>query len=212
MKGFNTELFLKILTAVLALAGLLYAWLKDLQLKRKTYADKIRDAAGSIIAKLERRKSIVLSLYQELQPIVTDIDMLFVKTKDVVATRDQLWKDINTVFLSIQSKMLDEEIEIAYVNLMGYQPGIMKLYQDTVQLLKGVDHDLLTKALKTTQKIILAQSVDLAEPAFLGNLLRDEMHLELVYFEKQIDLALMEIDDHLLQLIRKTDNAIYAKN
>ena len=81
MESITPDLIIKIITALIALSGLIYAWFKDLQLKRKTYADKIRVSAGEIIAKLERRKSIMLSLYQEIQPLITDADILFADTK-----------------------------------------------------------------------------------------------------------------------------------
>jgi hypothetical protein len=52
-----------VLTVLATIAGLLYAWRKDLQLKRKDSADKNRKAAALIAAKLDRWKALSIRFY-----------------------------------------------------------------------------------------------------------------------------------------------------
>lgn len=207
----SLELFIEITAAVIALSGLVYAWLKDLQLKRKTYADQIRNAAGEVIAKLERRKAIMLSFYQEIQPIITDADILFTETKNTTKTRDFFWKDTIVVFNNIRLRILDEKIEVAYVSLMGYQPSIMPFYQETISQLVAIDDDMRSAALNKTQRIILNQDKDKAQSAVLGNLLRGEIFVQNGEFENRITEAISKIVAHLTALIKKDDHTIYAR-
>jgi len=211
MKDNPSDIVLKAISACIALLAIAYAWYKDLQLKKKTYSDKIRDSAGQIIAKLERRKSIVMSLYQEIQPLITTTDILIVETRDKFKTRDKFWNDINLTYNSIKAKILNEQIEIAYVNLIGYRSEIMTLYQDTIGLLIEIDNDIKETLLMRTQKIIIETKPQYIISAQLGNQLRGEVSIQEKKFDKQINKAVLKMHNYLLDIIHKNDSDIYSK-
>jgi len=207
----TTEFIIKFTSIFVALMGLIYAWHKDLQLKKKSYADKIRNSAGEIIAKLERRKTIMLSFYEEIQPFITDADILLTESKNKIQTRDKFWKDINVVFNSIRLKIVDEKIEIAYVGLIGYDPHIMELYQKKINLLEQIDDEMKSDALLKTQDIISEQKKEGVHSAILGNQLRAEFRSQYQCYERKINSTVTEFNSYLIELIRKKDKDIYVK-
>jgi hypothetical protein len=61
-----------LLTAIsilVSVTALLIAWTKDRTLRKKEYADRIRSAAGTVTARLERRKELFLHLFDTIQPL-----------------------------------------------------------------------------------------------------------------------------------------------
>jgi len=67
------------LAILVGFAGLIYAWHKDRLLRRKEYADQVRRAASLVTAKLERWAELALRLYEELQPLITETDIMLKK-------------------------------------------------------------------------------------------------------------------------------------
>ncbi|HKV42853.1 MAG TPA: hypothetical protein VJX67_26890 [Blastocatellia bacterium] len=159
--------------AISALA-LLYSWSKDRALKKREYADRIRNAAGTVMAKLERRKELSLSFFDAIQPLLTDTDVKLVKEQDVTATRDFLWRELVAALAASGERILKEELEIAYKDLYGYDPGVQELFQRTMRGLKGIDRALYNRVLQETQEQVkmLSTSKGPFVSAVLGNQLR----------------------------------------
>jgi hypothetical protein len=96
MLDWNPEIKLSDLLTIgsvaVAAAALLGAWVKDRRLRKREYADKVRQASARALGALERWKEVSLSLFDQIQPLLTDADAMLVKEQDVVTTRDFLWR------------------------------------------------------------------------------------------------------------------------
>jgi uncharacterized protein (UPF0218 family) len=83
MVRWNPELkigdFLTALSVLVALGGFLYLWVKDRRLRRREYADRIRRAAAETVAGLDRWRQLALSLYDTIQPLITDSDVMVLR-------------------------------------------------------------------------------------------------------------------------------------
>jgi hypothetical protein len=94
---FNPEVSVgDLLTAVAVLVsaiGILTELRKDRLLRRKELSDRVRRSTGIIITKADRWKQLSLRFFDELQPIITDADVLLVKEQDVVTARDFFWRE-----------------------------------------------------------------------------------------------------------------------
>ena len=112
------------LSFALAVAGFLYTWTRDRQLRTKEYADRVRAAAALTLSKIDRCESLFLSLFNVLQPIITEADEALVKEKDLVRCRDLFWKQANSARLLVLNNFKDEEIELAYAPLLSFRIDI----------------------------------------------------------------------------------------
>jgi hypothetical protein len=196
-----------------AFLGLLIASYKDRQLRRKEYADKIRRAAGTIIAKLERWKELSLRFYEDIQPLMMDADIELMKKQDVVGTRDYLWRHLVELRATASQRIVDEEIEIAYADLYGYDSRIHTLYVDSVRRLKKVDADIFGRVLERTQSDVLRleEQPKPFRSAKLGNALRITCTELSAKLEAQLDELVDEFRNQMVKLIEADDKLIVEK-
>lgn len=203
---------LTIFSILITLIALYRSWQKDRQLKRKEYADRIRKSAGLTVAKIERWKAVSLSFFYRIQPIITDADIKFSSQKDAIATRDFLWRELVNARANVLEKITDEQIEIAYADLYGYDPRIQKLFSHTVETLKLIDNSIFDMILDLTQNDVLKLSNWQNSPsAQLGNLLRATV--KIVFFEhnKLMDSVIAPFRDEMTKLIESDDLAVTNK-
>lgn len=199
-----------------ALAGISLAisWSKDKTLKRQEYADQIKKAAGQTIAKLERWSAISDNLFMEIQPTITDADIRLVTTKDVIATRDQLWRSLLEKITSRSRTILEEEIELAYVDLYGYDPGVRGLFQMALQNLRLVNEQISFQLLDRTQDDVRSFVHADNEPihsAALGNRLRATARDLRIRSKKAMDNTIIPFQLELARLIDASDSQIANK-
>jgi len=83
---------LTILSIFVLVIALLIPWSKDQRIRKKDHADKVRNAAGKTLAKLERWEELSLRYYQDVQPLFVEASEKLAKGFHVVAVRDFLWR------------------------------------------------------------------------------------------------------------------------
>jgi hypothetical protein len=200
-------------TIFLSIAGLLISWHKDRQLKKKEYADRIRRAAALTTAKLERWRELALRFFEDIQPILTDADIKLTTEGNIIATRDFLWRNLVAIRAESSRRIVDEQIEIAYVDLYGYDPRVQELYQFSVRKLKEIDHDVSIRVLDFTQADVLKLKDTTGEfkSAELGNSLRLTIGRVALTFEYEINQILSIFRTEMIKIIEARDNDIVNK-
>jgi hypothetical protein len=213
MPQFDQSLSIGTLLTVLATtSGLLYNWRKDQQLKRKEYADKVRRAAGLTIAKLDRWKELAVRLFEDIQPALTESDGMLIKGHDVIATRDYVWKELVAARARSSQRILDEQIEIAYADLYGYDPRIQELFVAVVARLKRVDADCYELLLSQTQADVLSfEGYAEIRSANLGNALRTSAGLVARECHRLMENLIDAFRIEATKLIQASDYEIIAK-
>jgi hypothetical protein len=202
------------LTILVAFAGLIYAWQKDRLWRRKEYADRIRKAASLVTAKLERWVELAVRLYEELQPLITETDVLLAKEQNAIATRDYFWRELTALRVDTSRRILDEQIEIAYADLYGFDDRIRELFLTAVGLLKETDGAVYTKLLEDTQSDVLdfADHKGKVDSADLGNTLRRTC----ARLGKELEVSLREIlnpfREEMIALMKTSDSQLYEKS
>lgn len=167
-----------ILTSVSVLIsalGLLVSWQRMASQRRRTEADKIRSCVGVVIAKLARWKDVSLHIFDVIQTVITEADMLLVATQNIVEVRDYFWKELGQEHAKVMQQIMKEQIEIAYADLEGYDPNIQALFSRAVGQMKETDRYMHLIMLDDTQKGILSLQ-SCSEEFFssqLGNVLRN---------------------------------------
>lgn len=200
---------------LLSVLVLISSWNKDQKLKQKDYADKIRHSASVVVAKIERWKGLSLQFFDEIQPTIVDADMNWVSKKDILNVRDIFWRELVATRTKIFQKIADEEIEIAYTNLYGYDPKIQGLFDDVVRRLRAAENYTHQKTLYQTQIDIISayerKSVKLQRSA-LGNKLRDTCYEIKKERQEMMTQVIKPFVDQLIRLIQENDRNILNKH
>jgi hypothetical protein len=205
-----------ILTAVsiiVSIIALLYAWYKDRLLRKKEYADRIRRATSLVTAKLERWKELALRFFEDIQPLITDTDMMLTKEQNNIAARDHLWRGLVATHAESTRRILDEQIEISYSELYGYDSRIRLLFIGTIQLLKQIEHSTFTKVLYATQANVAKLETVKGQiySAQLGNTLRYSCGNIALELGTAIDDVLNPFRAEIMKLIEASDSDIVNK-
>lgn len=130
---------LTICSVLITAAALLYTWNKDQKLRKQEYADRIRHSAGTAIAKLERRRERAHNFYSDILPLFVDSADMFDKNRRFRDTYNFMYRGIVLAHAVSTSKIIDEQIEIAYVDFYSYDPTIKDLVATAVCQLKSAD-------------------------------------------------------------------------
>jgi hypothetical protein len=204
---------LTVATILLSLVALLSTLYREQQLKRKEYADKIRHAAATIIAKLERWRELELRFYQEIQLVTIDTSLEFLKTKDKFATRDYLWREFVRTHTISSQRFSDEQIEIAYVDLYGYNLVVQELFVKAINQMKTIEEDMYVEVLRLTQNEILElDPVQHVYSAEIGNNLRDACSRVATKHKKLMDAVVAEFRNEMMKIVGETrDSKIVNK-
>ena len=204
---------LTFLSIIISVTALLNVWMKERQIRNKEQADKIRTAAAKTLAKLERLKELSLWYYQDIQPIFVETSEMLTEKFDVIVARDFLWKMLNITRKNTAQRILDEEIEIAYVELYGYYPAIYDKFVSTIEIFKNEEEIAFKDLILTTQKDILSFKDHRGEyeTAMLGNALRESCNINCESFQKKIEKTLKPIHEILVDLISKSDEDILKR-
>lgn len=196
----------------ISMIALLVSWSKDRKIKKKEYADRIRRAAGLVVAKMDRWVDLSLRFFADIQPLITDTDGIIIKEKDATLTRDFFWRGLVSAHASSTLRIVDEQIEIAYVDLYGYDPRIQTFFSSTIHRLRAIDDYIFGKVLTLTQEDILALNnpEDLIS-AQLGNAIRDICQSLNLESKALMEQAVKIFRIEMMKLIEANDTAIFNK-
>ena len=204
---------LTIVSIVVSVMALLISWRRHQELRKKEYADRIRRSAGTVVAKLHRWKDLTLRFYEDIQPLITEADMTQVKAQNFVAVRDFFWHGLGTAHSKSSQRILEEQIEIAYVDLYGYDPRIQVLFNEVLDRLKLIDHSIFTLVLYSTQSDILQLSTEEGPyvSAQLGNKLRDTCYQLREECRHLMDDVIAPFSSEMIKLIEREDQSIFER-
>lgn len=143
-------------TILIAAAGLLAELRRERLLNRRSLADKVRKSAGLIVAKVDRRRRLSQSFFDELQSIITNADIRLVAERDALSVRDFFWRELFLLQASIARRAVDEEIELAYADLYGFDPRIEELFSGLIGRLRKIDAVMFDALVIETQVDIIS--------------------------------------------------------
>lgn len=189
------------------------SWSKDRQIKKKEYADKVRHAASTLIAKIERLAELSYRFFDDIQPLITDTDILVSKEQGITSARDFLWRGLVAKHSDLLSRIVDEQIEMAYVDLYGYDPKVQSLFLTTIEQIKAVDTTIHVAVLSLTQDDVLSLKKLDSPPmsAQLGNKLRNTCFMLSSETQSLMKEAVQIFRVEMLKIITAKDTDIYNK-
>ncbi len=201
------------LSIFISALAFLRAWKKDREMRTKELADRIRNAAATTLAKLERWQELSLWLFQSTQPLFVETSEMLPKEFDVIAARDFLWKKLSEARTEVSSKIIDEQIEIAYVELYGYHPEVYEFFTQTIETLKENQDEAYDKFIQNTQRAVMSYQSRRAgyQTAMMGNDLRTVAYESQDSLKAQTDQTLKPIHEFLVSIIAESDRGVLKR-
>lgn len=200
--------FVTAVSVLIALAGFLYSWNKDRQVRIKEYADRVRSAAAETLARVDRCKSIFEAFYERIQPEITETDAIMVQGNDWVKTRDYFWKACYTVRQDILTVFREENIELAYAPLLGYRQNIYRLFKNSIEAALQASTDSFDQFCEASQSAVMNMEGKKAVSAVLGNRIRSLSVESQLSQSEQMRMALGSLEQFLLETIAMSDKEI----
>jgi hypothetical protein len=202
---------LTISIAFLAFAApLWYSIHKDSKQTQKEKADRIRNAAATMISKLDRWRDISLTLFPKTQPLFVRISSLF-RGDNKEILRDELWKELDVIGAEIMDKIVSENLElINYYDLFGKGPEILDMLESTFKRLKELYEIMLFDYHVQTQDAILNLDFNpnIYNSAILGNQLRMAEENVKSEYKKHINDIIEPAKRSLLSIVLKSDEEL----
>lgn len=208
---------LTIAPILISAAVFIYTLYKDRLLRRKEYADKIRTSAGTIIAKLERWETLSLRFFEDIEPILTKTDINLVKRNDFDKARYDLWMGLEKARSISSQRIVDEQVEMAYIDLYGYNPTIEDIFSRAVRELKIIDKNMYDDLRKLTQADIIQKENEYKNNGqiVLGELgidLRTTCGIQAERCKIAMDKIIEPFRNELLKLIKASDEDVVRKD
>lgn len=201
--------------ALISAAAVLAALAKERALRKKELADRTRQATSLVVAKLDRWKQVALQAFDQLQAAATDADGHMVAGCNEVSTRDRFWKEVVATQAGLAKAVLDEEIEVAYSGLFGYDPRIHELFTCAVARLRHIESIVFLQVLNRTQNDILTLKQDLGQEvpqsAQLGNRLRRTLAASRGLLEGHMEEVLEAFRRGMLPIVSATDDDLVER-
>lgn len=123
-----------LVAAAAVVASLLAIWAtrrRDVHLREVEYADRVKTAAASTLARLERAREISLHFFDVFsRSFVAASEAMKGGTKNPDQVKNFIWKKAEGAAAARSERLLDEEIELAYVDLYGYDRTIHGLFAE----------------------------------------------------------------------------------
>jgi hypothetical protein len=201
------------LTILISLGALLSALAKDRRTRDREFADTVRAAAAKTLGKLERWQQLSARLYQDAQPIFVDVSQKLHAELDAQAARDLLWRELTVARTAAEQRIVDEEIESAYVELYPYHPSVQRRFAETMSQLKRIDATVYLDFMKATQEQVLVYDGPAKDytPALLGNDLRLESASAERRLANELEQAIAPIREFLVAVVSLSDEQIVSR-
>jgi hypothetical protein len=203
------------LTILVSICALIISLSKDRLTKEKEQADKVRAAAAKALIQLDRWQYLNLSIYQELQPTFVETSEMLCDDFDVIKARDYLWKAINSQRTRIASKILDEKIMTAYVDLLSHFPASRNYFLKVFEELRLLEEDVSGRFIEASQKDVMffeGKEQKNYTSAILGNMLRTTAMKHKKEFVEKYTENVRSVRQFLFDVIVMSDKELLYSN
>ena len=204
---------LTVLTIIISMVSILVAWNKEANYRLTERANQVRAAAAKTLVKLDRWKSVSFSIYELVKPDFVDTKEMLKKRFDVIEARDHLWKALHVTRATMIKHAMDEQVEMAYLELYSYHPEVRELFNETLTQLKAEEQRAFSEFLAETQDAVLSWRGKREEytTAALWRQLNEISTKKQVEYQQKIEALLGPLTSTLNKLITMSDQEILRK-
>jgi len=202
------------ITILVSVVALILSLAKDREALVSDQANRVRAAAASTLAKLDRWQAVQLSLYQDLQPSFVQLSEDLAKQYDVVSIRDRFWKQVGEARARVAKQVLDEQLSTSYADLLTHFPAARERVAVVLGQLSVVESKASDEFMAKGEQSILSLKGKQAsyQTPDLGNALRAAAATGAGQFKAESDRLLEPVRQYLFGLIaRKDDELVNAR-
>jgi hypothetical protein len=191
---------------LIAICALFLTWLNDRDARMKTYADNIRHSSSIVSAKLERWNSLTDRYFDDIQPVLIDVSKEVIQPNGRIPARTDLFTGLRKAEGVASQRILDEQLEISYMELYGFIPALRPPFDEIRQEIKK-DEEASHRRLESTLQETLNNNELLrnSDHAMMGNALRASVKAEREKLHQMIDQTTKPLRDNMLKLIHLSD-------
>jgi nitrogen fixation-related uncharacterized protein len=197
------------ISVLLSVVALWFTWSHDADLKRKQYADQIRHSASVVTAKIERWSPLADRYFEDIQSTIVDVSEKVEATHTREPANRILFKGLVQAQATASQRIVDEQLEVAYIELYGYVPSLQKTFDTTIQDIKSAEakaHEGTSSALQG--KLQDDKVLKLPTSILIGNELRSSADEQRKQLWKQIEFVATPLREKMLNLINLSDEDI----
>jgi hypothetical protein len=196
-----------ILSVLISATALAYGWSKDRQLRRAEYADRIRHGASMVAAKLERWPVLLGQFFDEVQPLFLDVDYLQGDDTALGDARRSLDRGLFEKRALATQRIVNEQIESAWVDLYGYDPRIHHLFLIAINRIKVLDE----RAFAKLRELARRSGTPPTDAANGHDALRAEVAALALAYERESSVVIDDFRQEVLKLITADDEQILKR-
>ena len=201
---------LTFVSILISAAGLAWTWRQDIDVRERDQATEVRKAAAGTLAKLERLGQLADLLFADLQSIIVDTTDVLAEKHDPELARDYYWKTVSAARLAHRKRVMDEQIESAYVTLYSYMTQARSIFQAAVEKLRSAEDAGVDKILDDSQSEILAYDRTTYQAAVLGNKCRQIVAAERRSYASRSAAILDPLQQRLEAIVSQPDRTIIS--
>ena len=197
------------LSILITLAGGIIAWNNDKDLKEREYSDRVRRSASVVTAKIERWSELSARYFEDIQPTLVDVSEKIAEMNSRQPANRMLFKGLMEARSKASQRVVDEQLQLAYMELYGYIPAFQGIFDKTIDEMKSADADAHAALEGALQEIIqdpeLLKSKDTPT---IGNRLRIRADKERLRLSQQIRGISLPLRKKMLAVIQMTDSQL----
>lgn len=197
-------------TIVISVIALLLSLSKDRDAKVTEQASRVRSAAATAIAKLDRWQALQISMYQELQPTYVGLSEKLAESFNVQRVRDEFWKEVNIERTRVAQKVLDEQLGTAYSDLLSHFPAARGKFTDAFAKLSSIEAAVTDSYLGESESAILSlegMQKNYTTPT-LGNALRKAAASHSAELKSSSEAVIAPVREYLFSVISLPDEEL----
>jgi len=187
--------------------GLWLTWHHDAGIKKQQYANEIRHSASVVTAKIERWTSLADRYFEDIQPPIIDVSETVVATHTREPANRQLFKGLMQAQATSSQRILEEQLEVAYIELYGYVPSLRQPFDGTILKIKEAEENAHKQTIDGLQDE-LAKVLQCKDTIRIGNRLRIRANEEREKLREQIERISAPLREEMLKLINLPDDDI----
>lgn len=200
---------LTIFSVLVSVAALAYGWRKDRELRRMEYADRVRRATGTVVAKLDRWPALILQFFDDVQPLLLEVEYLAGKVDGDDEARKMLQRGLYEQRSAATQRIAGEDIETAYVDLYGYDPRIQALYSRALRKIRVLDQRAFAR-MRVIARGALTEPADAVAAAAWRPLL-EQVEEAAGDYARDTEIVLAAFRAELLKIIEANDRDILRR-
>ncbi|GCL62591.1 hypothetical protein [Pseudaquabacterium pictum] len=204
---------LTVISIVGSLVAFIVAWNKDQYLKDREYADRVRKSASIVTAKVERWGELSQRYFEDIQPTLVDVSEKVAETNSTQPANRMLFKGLMDAKAKASQRIVDEQLQIAYMELYGYVPTFQGIFDTTIDSIRSAERAAQENLRSRLQDVLRDEKVlSMKESPLIGKALRDIVEDE----RKKLSATLVNVSAPLrakiLQIIRLSDAELRDAN